>query len=78
MSNERALVKKVDLEGLLLILTDLWNKGVDYIDISANEEGDRLAIYFTEDYLSDEAIEELNNEEEEGTDISDLDINQLI
>ncbi len=77
MSNEKFMLKKVELEGLIDTLTDLWNKGIDYIDLSCNKDGTRLSIYFSEEYLSEEAKEELRKGEEP-TNISDLDINQLI
>ena len=76
MSNDKFMIKKIELEGLIETLTDLWDKGLDYIDLSTNEEGTRLSIYFFEEYLSDEAKKELNKETE--TNISDLDINELI
>ena len=70
-------VSKVDLEGLLTILTDLWEKGVDFIDIELSEDNDkRIAVFFQEDYLSKDAKISLDNEP---TDIKDIDnINDLI
>lgn len=70
-------VSKVDLEGLLTILTDLWEKGVDFIDIELSEDNDkRIAVFFQEDYLSKDAKIILDNEP---TDIKDIDnINDLI
>lgn len=74
-------LSKVDLEGLIAILTDLWDKGVDYIDITVDGEDNRLGIYFSEDYLSEEAKEEVKNmksKEIKPTNISDLNLNDLI
>lgn len=70
-------VSKVDLEGLLSILTDLWEKGVDYIDIELSEDNDkRISVFFQEDYLSEDAKIILDDEP---TDIKDIDdINDLI
>ena len=70
-------VSKVDLEGLLAILTDLWEKGVDYIDIELSEDNDkRISVFFQEDYLSEDAKIILDDEP---TDIKDIDdINDLI
>lgn len=70
-------VSKVDLEGLLTILTDLWEKGVDFIDIELSEDNDkRIAVFFQEDYLSKDAKIILDDEP---TDIKDIDnINDLI
>ena len=77
MSTNRFLVKKIDLELFIATLTDLWDKGVDYIDLAANEDETKMAIYFTEDYMSEEFKDKIK-EEEGPTNISDLDINQLI
>jgi len=87
----RPIIKKIPLDELLEILTDLYNRGVDYIDILAPEnptEEDRMTIKFTHEYMSEEALdslEELVNDEEEILDIiitptklSDDDLNQLL
>jgi len=73
--SQKFKVKKIDLEAFLTILTDLWDKGLDYIDIELGEDDKKISILFEQEYLSDEA-KELN--EEPPTDIKDLDINDLI
>ena len=78
MSTNRFLVKKIDLELFIATLTDLWDKGVDYIDLAANEDETRMAIYFSEEYMSEEFKNHNKTKEEGPTNISDLDINQLI
>lgn len=89
----RAIIKKIPLDDLIEILTDLYNRGVDYIDILAPEdptEDDRMTIKFTQEYMSEEALDsltedELANDEEDILDIkitanklSDDDLNQLL
>lgn len=70
-------IKKVHLESLIKILINLYNKGVDYIDISRlKEEDDNVAvgISFTEEYMTSEARK--MNDKPKG--ISEDDINQLL
>ena len=90
----RPIIKKVPLDDLIEILTDLYNRGVDYIDLLAPEdptEDDRMTITFTKEYMSEEALESLTeedlaNDEEDVLDIkitannklSDDDLNQLL
>lgn len=68
-------VKKIDLQSFIEILTDLWDKGIDYIDIAVGEDEKRISILFEEGYLSDEAKEQLPDKP---TSLKDLDINDII
>jgi hypothetical protein len=77
MSKNKIIAKKVDLEMLIETLTDLWDKGVDYVDLSTGEDGAHLSIHFSKDYLSTDLKDNVE-EEEPPTDISDLDLNDLI
>ena len=88
----RPIIKKIPLNELIDILSDLYNRGVDYIDILAPEEpseDDRMTIKFTKEYMSPDAEleegEELDDDEEDVLDISivpeklsDEDLNQLL
>ena len=88
----RPIIKKIPLNELIDILSDLYNRGVDYIDILAPEEpseDDRMTIKFTKEYMSPDAEleegEELDDNEEDVLDItiiptklSDEDLNQLL
>ncbi len=84
--NNNFTIKKIDLGDFLDILSDLYAKGLDYIDIVANisEEGDAVGITFTKEYFaSAEKREENYNkfiEEERPMNIklSDEDLNQLL
>jgi len=51
------MIKKIPLDNFIDILMDLYNKGVDYIDITGVPEGDdeRMAITFTSDYMMEGA-----------------------
>ena len=89
----RPIIKKIPLDELIEILTDLYNRGVDYIDMLAPDdpsEDDRMTIKFTHEYMSEEALDsldenELADDEEDildikitSTKLSDDDLNQLL
>jgi hypothetical protein len=69
---------------------DLYNKGVDFIDLIASEKDNRISVIFTEEYVNQEAIDnfELDNDFEDGDNneieinispkLTDEDFNQLI
>ncbi len=86
MENNEITIKKVPLKSLISLLVGLYNKGIDFVDIIGNpdEEQDKLAISFTDDYMSDEAKKEFKeNLPPEVTlsttgKLSDNDINQLL
>ncbi len=49
MENNPVQIRKIHLDGFIEILVELYNKGVDYIDITGVPDGDqdRMAISFT-------------------------------
>jgi len=76
-NNEVLTIRKIPLDGFIDILMDLYNKGVDYIDITGvtNEHSDKMAISFTSEYMM-EGVEE-NFEDTPPLDIKDL-LNQKL
>jgi len=83
------VLKKVDINELMDTMMELWTRGVDFVDIVIKPDENSISLMFTEEYLSDEAKEELNNAEEEEDDfldeyievkskLTDNDLNQLI
>jgi len=62
-NNEVLTIKKIPLDGFIDILMDLYNKGVDYIDITGvtNHYSDKMAISFTSEYMMEGAEEEFKN-----------------
>jgi hypothetical protein len=72
-NNEALTIKKVPLDSFIDILMDLYNKGVDYIDITGvtNDHSDKMAISFTSEYMMEGA-------EKEFKDIPALDIKDLL
>jgi len=77
-----AIIKKVPLDEIIDVFMDLYNKGVDFIDIIASEKDNRISVIFTEEYINQEAIDnfELDNTTEINIDtkLTDEDFNQLI
>jgi hypothetical protein len=83
-----AVIKKVPLDEIIDVFMDLYNKGVDFIDIVASEKDNRISVIFTEEYVNQEAIDnfELDDDDDEiksgeiniTTKLTDEDFNQLI
>lgn len=88
---KKILIKKVSLDEIIDVFVDLYNKGVDYVDISSTEEDGKLSVVFTKEYMCKEmqdsedfqrlhdSISNIeNHEEEEDSKFSEDDINDLI
>lgn len=71
-------LKKIPLRVFLEALTDIYNRGVDYVDIIGvpGEEQDSIGIAVTKDYYSPDI--EFEDDDEGLRDITDEDLNQLI
>jgi hypothetical protein len=86
MSKQPVMLKKIPLDKFIDILVELYNRGVDYIDISGipDEEQDRVAISFSKDYLTEEGKKNFENSPADVTDeffdtkLTDDDLNDLI
>lgn len=84
MSQEIRL-KKIPLNVFIQALMDVYNTGVDYIDIigKPDEEQDTIGIAFCEEYMTkeeetdEENIEDLK-EQIKNINLSDEDLNQLL
>lgn len=86
-NKDKVIIKKIPLDELLETLEDLYVKGVDFIDLVAGENDNKISLIFTEEYMSEEAREYYEENEEEYDDdveiyieskLSDEDLNQLI
>lgn len=71
-NNKTITLQKIPIKNLMEILSELYNDGADYIDISGvpNVEQDVISIFVREEYM--------NQDEEYNGDLSDEDLNQLI
>jgi len=77
--NKEIRFRKISLELLLDTLTHIWDAGADYVDIIGiqGEDQDVINIVVQEDYMSDEPIDEAEEDDDTPT-LSDEDINNLI
>jgi hypothetical protein len=77
-----AIIKKVPLDEIIDVFMDLYNKGVDFIDLIASEKDNRISVIFTEEYINQEAMDnfEIDDDVEINitTKLTDEDFNQLI
>lgn len=85
MENREVKIQKIPLDRLIETLVDLYNKGIDYVDIAGvpGIDQDRMAIVFTRDYMTEEGKKNFGEEDELDLEIgpsklTDDDINQLI
>jgi len=83
MENKEVNIKMIPLNPFIDTLIELYNRGVDYIDIVGvmDDKQDRLAITFTEEYMTAEGVEnfkDIPKEEIINTKLSDEDLDQLI
>jgi hypothetical protein len=76
-----AIIKKVPLDEIIDVFMDLYNKGVDFIDIIASETDNRISVIFSEEYINEEAVDNFELKDVEidlDTKLTDEDFNQLI
>ena len=87
MENNEVSIQKIPLNNFIDVLVDLYNRGVDFIDIigTQGDKKDYMAITFSKDYMSEDAIEDFENDpmiitKEDITNhkLSEKDINDLI
>lgn len=54
----KMVVRRVSVEMLLSVLTNLYEQGVDYVDVTGkiNEEADHLGISVNENYLASKEL----------------------
>lgn len=88
---KKILIKKISLNEIIDVFVDLYNKGVDYVDlVNTDEEEGKLSVIFTKEYMckemqDDEQFsilqEDLSSDidfNEEESKFSEDDINDLI
>jgi len=77
-------IEKIPLDKLIDTLVDLYNRGIDYIDVVGvpGKEFDRMGIAFTRDYMTEQGkknFEGVNLDIEITTPkLTDDDLNELI
>jgi hypothetical protein len=79
MNKNSLTIQKIELEPFIEILMDLWEKGVDFIDMRVGDDDNKIALSFKKEYMSEEARDEYDfSKDIPPTDIKDLDINDII
>lgn len=73
----KARFVKLPLDSFIKQLVDLYEKGVDYVDLVGESDviQDYIEIHFKEDYICPEMQ---GNFREDGDTLSDEDLNQII
>jgi hypothetical protein len=81
---DQVRLKKIPLGIFIQALMDIYNTGVDFVDILGvpGEEQDNIGIAFCDEYLSseesEEELEENIEEKIKNINLSDEDLNQLL
>jgi len=79
-------IRKVHLASLMYILSDIYNKGVDFVDIYGIIENgqDTIGVSFSKDYMDKDLTDNFDNFNGEqlpskvNVKLSDEDLNELI
>ena len=84
MENREVKIEKIPLDKLIDTLVELYNRGIDYIDIAGvpGKEFDRMAIAFTRDYMTEQGKKNFGefdlDLEIKPEELTDEDLNDLI
>ena len=84
MAQREVKIEKIPLDKLIDTLVDLYNKGIDYIDVVGvpGKEFDRMGIAFTKDYMTEHGKENFGeigiDLEITSSKLTDDDLNELI
>lgn len=92
MKKQELMIRKVNVQNLIDQLTDLYDRGIDFIDISKGRgDSSIMSISFCKEYMDEDFQEDFENMWEEGADepsensaeiipfkLTDDNINQLL
>lgn len=85
MENNKIVLRKIPLEIFIDVLLEIYEQGVDFVDIIGvpDEIQDTIGVTFSQEYISPDAIDNFNIEEDEQKNIDinlsdDQDLNQII
>lgn len=84
MENREVKIERIPLDKLIDTLVDLYNKGIDYIDVVGvpGVEFDRMGIAFTKDYMTDQGKKNFGEIDVDleiiSSKLTDDDLNELI
>jgi hypothetical protein len=72
---KKVLIKKVSLDEIIDVFVDLYNKGVDYVDIANTDEDGKLSVIFTKEYMCKE-MQDSDEFQRMHDSISDIEFNE--
>lgn len=84
MENREVKIEKIPLDKLIDTLVELYNRGIDYIDVVGvpGKEFDRMGIAFTRDYMTEQGKQNFEGLELDleikPSKLTDEDLNELI
>jgi hypothetical protein len=73
---KKVLIKKVSLDEIIDVFVDLYNKGVDYVDLVNTDEEGKLSVIFTKEYMCKEMQDSEEFQRMHDSIISDIDFNE--
>ena len=82
--NNKVILRKIPLEIFIDVLMDIYEQGVDFVDIVGinNEIQDEIGVMFSKEYVNEDALHLFEEDEEpKNIDVNlsdDNDLNQII
>lgn len=73
---KKVLIKKVSLDEIIDVFVDLYNKGVDYVDLINTDEEGKLSVIFTKEYMCKEMQDSEEFQRMHDSIISDIEFNE--
>lgn len=82
-NNNKVVLRKIPLEIFIDVLLEIYEQGVDFVDIIGvpDEIQDTIGVTFSQEYISPDALDNFEIDEQKNIDINlsdDQDLNQLI
>lgn len=84
MKEKQVKLRKIHLDTLMKVLVELYDKGVDYVDIigTVDDVQDSIGISFCSEYMSEDMKENFDKipslEVDSDSELNEDDLNQLI
>jgi hypothetical protein len=88
MKGKQVKLRKIHLDTLIKVLVELYDKGVDYVDVigTTDDVQDSIGLSFCSEYMNKDmrdnfdkiSASEINNKEDKAASLDEEDLNQLI
>lgn len=72
---KKILIKKVSLDEIIDVFVDLYNRGVDYVDLVNSDEDGKLSVIFNKEYMCKE-MQDSDEFQRMHDSISDVEFNE--